>query len=72
VPIGTHMHRIHPHDLGHVFWAFCAAVVMAFIAVAALGAVEPGDAVPLTVAVLVLAILWLAHAWLDLWRNERR
>ena len=57
---------------GHVFWAFCAVVVMLFICVAALGAVEPGDAVPLTVVVLALAVAWLAHAWRDLWRQEHR
>ena len=60
------------HNLGHLFWAFCAVVVMTFILVAALGALEPGDALPLTVAVLALAVLWLGHAWRDLWRNEQR
>ena len=60
------------HNLSHVFWAFCAAVVLLFIFVAALGALEPGDAVELTVAVMALAVLWLAHAWRDLWRQERR
>jgi uncharacterized RDD family membrane protein YckC len=66
------MHRIDRHDVSQLFWAFCATVVMVFIGVAALGALEPGDAVPLTVAVLALAVLWLAHAWLDLWHDERR
>jgi hypothetical protein len=60
------------HGLSHIFWACCAAVVLAFILVTALGALEPGDAVALTAVVLVLAALWLAHAWRDLWRLERR
>jgi hypothetical protein len=58
--------------LGHVFWAACGAIVLAFIFFAALGAVEPGDAVELTVVVVALAAAWLAHAWRDLWRDERR
>jgi hypothetical protein len=54
------------------FWAFCGTIVVLFIFVAALGAVEPGDAVELTVVVVALAAAWLAHAWRDLWRDERR
>lgn len=66
------MHRRLRHDLDRVFWAFCATAVMAFIVAAALGALEPGEAIPLTVGVLALAVLWLGHEWLGLWRNERR
>jgi hypothetical protein len=64
----------HPalRTLTHVFWALCAAIVVLFIFFAALGAVEPGDAVELTVVVVALAAAWLAHAWRDLWRDERR
>ena len=63
----------HPRleSLAHVFWAACGAIVVAFIFFAALGAIEPGDALPLTILVLALAVLWLAHAWRELWRDER-
>jgi hypothetical protein len=56
----------------HAFWWACGGIVLAFIFFAALGAVDPGEAVELTIVVLVLAVLWLAHAWRDLWREERR
>jgi hypothetical protein len=64
----------HPRlgTLLHVFWAACASIVMLFILLAALGAIDPGDAVVLTAVVLALAVLWLAHAWRGLWRDERR
>ena len=60
----------HLDALAHAFWALCGAIVLLFIFIAALGAVEPGDTVELTVVVLALAILWLAHAWRGLWRDE--
>jgi hypothetical protein len=56
----------------HLFWGFCAAVVLLFILLAALGAIDPADAVAVTAVVLALAVLWLAHAWRGLWRDERR
>jgi hypothetical protein len=64
----------HPvlESLGHAFWAVCGAIVLLFIFFAALGAVEPEDALVLTIVVLALAVLWLAHAWRGLWRDERR
>jgi hypothetical protein len=64
----------HPRlgTLLHVFWGSSAAVVLLFILLAALGAIDPGEAVALTVVVLALAVLWLAHAWRGLWRDERR
>jgi hypothetical protein len=60
-----------PQSVAHVFWALCGTIVLLFIFFAALGAVEPEDAVELTIVVLALAVLWLAHAWRDLWREER-
>jgi hypothetical protein len=60
------------HPFIHAFWAVCAAIVVMFIFFAALGAVEPGDAVEVTAVVVALAAAWLAHAWRDLWRDERR
>ena len=56
----------------HVFWGFCALIVLLFILLAALSAIDPADAVALTAVVLALAVLWLAHAWAGLWRDERR
>ncbi|MGH2716553.1 MAG: hypothetical protein ACRDM7_22240 [Thermoleophilaceae bacterium] len=64
----------HPllESIGHAFWALCGTIVVAFIFFAALGAVEPEEALELTIVVLALAVLWLAHAWRGLWRDERR
>jgi hypothetical protein len=56
----------------HLFWGACAAIVLLFIFLAALGAIDPEEAVALTVVVLALAVLWLTHAWRGLWRDERR
>jgi hypothetical protein len=58
--------------LAHLFWALCGSLVILFIFVAALGAIDPTEAVEVTTVVLALAVLWLAHAWRDLWRDERR
>jgi hypothetical protein len=60
------------NTLAHAFWALCATVVVLFIFFAALGALEPSEALELTIVVLALAALWLAHAWRDLFRDERR
>jgi hypothetical protein len=65
--------RLHMGErTSHRLWGACAAFVLAFIFFAALGAFEPGEVLPLTVAALVLATLWLAHEWRALWRDERR
>jgi hypothetical protein len=67
-------HGEHPvlESVSHAFWAVCGAIVLLFIFFAALGAVEPDEALELTIVVLALAVLWLAHAWRGLWRDERR
>jgi hypothetical protein len=64
----------HPalNTLAHAFWAVCGALVVLFIFFAALGAIDPAEAVELTVVVLALAALWLAHAWRELFLDERR
>ncbi|HLM08210.1 MAG TPA: hypothetical protein VK307_00770 [Thermoleophilaceae bacterium] len=63
----------HHHERAtHLLWGGCAAAVLAYIFLAALGAFEPDEVLPLTVAVVVLAVLWLAHEWRGLWRDERR
>ena len=65
----------HGHDhhdgIAQFLWATCAALVLLFIALAALDVIETGEAVPLTVVIVVLAALWAAHEWLGLWRQER-
>ena len=56
----------------HLFWGASAGIVLLFIFFAALGAIDPAEAVAVTVVVLALAVLWLTHAWRGLWRDERR
>jgi hypothetical protein len=64
----------HPRlsSLAHAFWAACGTIVVLFIFFAALGAIEPSEALELTIVVMALAALWLAHAWRGLFRDERR
>ena len=69
--IDADTHRLR-QAVANAFWSVCGVVVVLFIFFAALGAIEPSEAVELTVVVLALAVLWLAHAWRDLWRYERR
>ncbi len=58
--------------VAQILWATCAALVLLFIALAALDVIETSDAVPLTIVIVVLAALWGAHEWLGLWRDEHR
>jgi hypothetical protein len=58
--------------LAHAFWAVCGAIVVLFIFFAALGAIDPSEAVEVTAVVLVLTVLWTAHAWRGLWQDEQR
>ncbi|MEA2331959.1 MAG: hypothetical protein QOH58_2097 [Thermoleophilaceae bacterium] len=71
VPILT---RRHSHSdlnpLARGLWAACASVVAVFILLAALEAVDPGEAVELTAVVVALAALLLAHEWRGLFRAE--
>jgi hypothetical protein len=60
-----------PPAIQHAIWGLCAAVVLLYILVAALGAVDPTDAELATAAVMVAAVLWLAHSWRRLWDEER-
>jgi hypothetical protein len=64
----------HPalRGLAHAFWAVSGAAVLLFIFLAALGAIDPSEAVAVTAVIVVLALLWLAHEWGQLWRDERR
>jgi nicotinamide riboside transporter PnuC len=58
--------------LRHLAWAISGTAVLAFIFVAALGGISPGDAEFVTVAVCVLAVIWSVHKWRELWAEERR
>jgi hypothetical protein len=72
-------HFLHPRDGDHpsleavkqILWAAMGSVVLLFIFLAALGAIDPIEATEVTVAVVALAVLWLAHAWRRLWLDER-
>jgi hypothetical protein len=61
----------HHQGIAQILWATCAALVLLFIALAALDVIETGEMLVLTVGIVVLAILWSAHEWLGLWRQER-
>jgi hypothetical protein len=58
--------REHPRlrAISAGFWALAIGVIVAYAFFLALGAISPGDVVPLTVAVVVLLVLWLARAWM--------
>jgi hypothetical protein len=71
VPIRTRLEE-HHQGIAQILWATCAALVLLFIALAALEVVDTSEMVVLTVAIVVLAVLWSAHEWLGLWRQERR
>jgi hypothetical protein len=58
--------------LAHAFWVLSGVAVLLYIFLAALGAIDPSEAVVVTAVIVVLALLWLAHEWGQLWRDERR
>ena len=62
----------HHQGIAQVLWAACAALVLLFIALAALDLVDTSEMLVLTVGIVVLAVLWSAHEWFGLWRQERR
>ena len=44
-------------------WAIIGAIVVLFLFLTVIGAVNPDKAPAASIVVLVLAIAWLAHAW---------
>ena len=70
MPIRTRLEE-HHQGIAQVVWATCAALVLLFIALAALEIVDTSETLVLTVGIVALAILWSAHEWLGLWRQER-
>jgi hypothetical protein len=55
-----------------ILWPLIGAAVLLYIAVAATGGIEPGEAEEATVVACILALVWTAHAWRRLWLDERR
>ena len=45
------------------FWVLALGVIGGFLFFFALGAIDPGDVVGVTLAVVALALLWLVRAW---------
>jgi fatty acid desaturase len=55
--------------MSETFWVLVLGVVVLFAFFFALGAIDPGDVVWLTLGVLALALLWTAHA---VWESRHR
>ncbi len=53
------------------FWVLALGVIGAFLFFFALGAIDPGDVMGVTLAVAVLAGLWAMRAW-AIARHERQ
>ena len=54
------------------FWMAAAAFVLMFAFFLALGAFDPGDVLPWTLAAIGLAMLWFLHAWWDARHRDGR
>lgn len=71
-----HFQRGGPHPvfdaLRALAWPIAGATVLAYIAIAAAGGIEPGEAELVTVVVCLLAVVWTAHAWRRLWNDEHQ
>ena len=55
--------------MSDTFWILVLSVVVLFAFFLALGAIDPGEVVWLTLAILVLGLLWTAHA---VWDSRHR
>ena len=55
--------------MSDTFWILILSVVVLFAFFLALGAINPGEVVWLTLAMLVLALVWTAHA---VWQSRHR
>jgi fatty acid desaturase len=55
--------------MSDTFWILILSVVVLFAFFLALGAIDPGEVVWLTLAILVLGLLWTAHA---VWDSRHR
>jgi hypothetical protein len=52
-------------------WGVGASVVVAYILLAALAVIEPGEELAVTILVVALAAALLAHGWREQFRDER-
>ena len=55
--------------MSDTFWVLILGLVVLFAFFLALGAINPGEVVWLTLAILVLGLLWTAHA---VWDSRHR
>ena len=55
--------------MSDTFWVLILGIVVLFAFFLALGAINPGEVVWLTLAMLVLALVWTAHA---VWQSRHR
>jgi fatty acid desaturase len=55
--------------MSDTFWILILSVVVLFAFFLALGAIDPGEVVWLTLAILVFGLLWTAHA---VWDSRHR
>jgi fatty acid desaturase len=55
--------------MSDTFWILILSIVVLFAFFLALGAIDPGEVVWLTLAILVLGLLWTAHA---VWDSRHR
>jgi hypothetical protein len=46
------------------FWILALGVIAGYLFFMALGAFDPGDVLPLSLAIAALVALWLAHVWI--------
>jgi uncharacterized membrane protein YhaH (DUF805 family) len=60
------------HVLSETFWVFVLGVICLFAFFVLMGALSPGEAVGVTVAVLILAGLWITHAMWEARHRDRR
>jgi hypothetical protein len=54
-------------QLRALFWALIGSIVVLYLFLVALDAIDPGEARVPSLVVLGLGILWLAHAWRRIW-----
>ena len=54
------------------FWVVALGLIACYAFFVALGAIHPGDAAGVSIAIGVLVVLWLVHAWAVSHRHAER
>jgi fatty acid desaturase len=54
------------------FWVIALGLIACYAFFVALGAIDPGDAAGVSIAVGVLVVLWVVHAWAESHRRGER